>query len=103
MAHQVPGKSMSKTISWRDLDKKIEGLKTDAEHLIYVKREAIPIIFVPGIMGSRLERQGDDLQWYEEGLPTTRWNPGTRGAAAAWMAWHYLGNNAGYRKSMLVG
>jgi len=31
---------------------------TDQEHTIIVKKESIPIVFVPGIMGSRLKRNG---------------------------------------------
>jgi len=37
---------------WHELEKKFSGLKTDLKHEIEVKREAIPLIFVPGIMGS---------------------------------------------------
>jgi hypothetical protein len=35
---------------------------TSADHRIIIKRESIPIVFVPGIMGSRLKR-GSDKVW----------------------------------------
>ena len=44
----------------RRLDKSVSGLETDVEHEIRVEREAIPLVFVPGIMGSRLRRAGTD-------------------------------------------
>ncbi len=42
---------------------------TDEEHIITVKKESIPIVFVPGIMGSRLKRGKEkvwdpDSQWF---------------------------------------
>jgi hypothetical protein len=53
-------------VSWKDLTKPIAGLKTDEENLIEVQRETIPIVFVPGIMGSRLKT-------VEQGTPA--WKP----------------------------
>jgi hypothetical protein len=42
-------------IDWPDLFKSIPNLKTDIFNRIRINREIIPIIFVPGIMGSRLK------------------------------------------------
>lgn len=44
-------------------DKKIQGLKTDVNNRIQIKREVLPIIFVPGIMGSRLKKKTGEKVW----------------------------------------
>lgn len=92
--------SQKHLIKWYDADKDITGLQTDIRHDIEIQREAIPIVFVPGIMGSRLRRRGkftgDELG---AGLPEKRWDPGS----AIWTAGHYLGMSGAYRKLMLVG
>ena len=76
------------------------GLVTDDEHDIFVRREAIPLVFVPGIMGSRLRRAGTNGKGKgADGLPNLRWDPGSGG----WMWWNYSGKDGGYRKRMLVG
>jgi hypothetical protein len=41
-------------IKWPELFKKINGLKTECSNRLIIEREVIPVIFVPGIMGSRL-------------------------------------------------
>jgi hypothetical protein len=89
---------MPRLIPWNKVDQEIAGLPTDREHDIYVQREALPIIFVPGIMGSRLRRSGG---WHfsELDLPQKRWDPSNK----LWMALNYLGLDAGTRKRMLVG
>lgn len=59
-----------KKLKWQDLFKPIEGLSPGA-HDLDVEKEVIPIIFVPGIMGSRLKLASkgdkvwdpDDLLW----------------------------------------
>ncbi|WP_052263238.1 esterase/lipase family protein [Geobacter pickeringii] len=48
-------------ITWWELFDTIQGLKTEVQNRIVIEREVIPIIFVPGIMGSRLKfAQGED-------------------------------------------
>lgn len=37
---------------------RVHGLSTGTRHQVTVKREVIPIVFVPGIMGSRLRIAG---------------------------------------------
>ncbi len=58
---------MGKTIeqlNWWEYEKLQRGgpYMTAADHVMIFKRESIPIVFVPGIMGSRL-RRGDDSVW----------------------------------------
>ena len=56
-------------IGWQDLFKPILGLKTAPENdplinQIAIRKETLPIILVPGIMGSRLKRaSGGDKAW----------------------------------------
>lgn len=42
-------------IEWWELFDTIRGLRTEVQNRIVIEREVIPIIFVPGIMGSRLK------------------------------------------------
>jgi hypothetical protein len=68
--------SPPKKVPWFEIDKAIAGLATDKPHEIVVQREAIPIIFVPGIMGSRLRRPGTNGEGEDaNGLPNLRWDP----------------------------
>ncbi|CAM3313931.1 alpha/beta hydrolase [Corallococcus sp. ZKHCc1 1396] len=50
------------TIDWRGLSKPVKGLKQGSANKVVIKREVIPIIFVPGIMGSRL-KHGKEKVW----------------------------------------
>ena len=43
-------------VPWTSVDHPVPGLPTNAPNNLQVKREAIPIIFVPGVMGSRFLR-----------------------------------------------
>ena len=49
-------------IDWPDLFRPILTSKTNFFNRIRVRREVIPIIFVPGAMGSRL-KQGEKVVW----------------------------------------
>lgn len=49
-------------IDWPDLFSPIGPLKTNVFNRIRIRREIIPIIFVPGIMGSRL-KCGNEIVW----------------------------------------
>jgi len=87
-------------VNWYELDKLFSGLNTELEHEITVQREAIPLVFVPGIMGSVLRLSGTDGNGEgPDGLPNLRWNPGD----SQWMWWQYSGASATFRRSMLVG
>ena len=89
-----------RTIDWYEVDQVIDGLETDIEHEIRVQREAIPLIFVPGIMGTRLRRSGTNGTGNgADGLPNMRWEPGKPG----WMLKHFSGESPLHRKNMLVG
>lgn len=43
------------TLHWTDCLKRIEGLKPNKANAIEIKRDIVPVIFVPGIMGSKLK------------------------------------------------
>lgn len=46
-------------ITWQQLFGDIPGIRNFCQNRVCIKREVIPIIFVPGIMGSRLKRKKD--------------------------------------------
>src|SRR5205823_5979615 len=89
-----------RTIKWEKVDRPISGLATDINHVIRVQREAIPLIFVPGIMGSRLRLSGTNGTGKGgDGLPNLRWDPGD-----GWFMWStFSGTSGEFRKKMLVG
>lgn len=88
-----------RTINWWEVDKPLKGLAIDEVHLVYVRREAIPLIFVPGIMGTCLRRGKAPLNDGEKGLPAKRWNP-----SSSWdMFWDHSNASGEKRKWMLVG
>ena len=97
------------TVMWDKVDQTLKGLETDFTHSIMVQREAIPLVFVPGIMGTRLRRAGTtgdpgDPSWfppYPDGMPDLRWDPSEK--SLKWMVTHYIGRSAKWRKDMLVG
>jgi pimeloyl-ACP methyl ester carboxylesterase len=47
----------------RDLKNPVEGLETEKRNRIVIERDILPIIFVPGIMGSRLKNQEGKTVW----------------------------------------
>lgn len=91
--------ALQKDIAWNELDRVVDGLATENEHELRVQREAIPLIFVPGIMGSRLRLGNAGGAAGQDDLPNMRWDPGDGG----WMWWHFSGTSATHRKRMLVG
>jgi pimeloyl-ACP methyl ester carboxylesterase len=85
--------------NWWEVDQQVDGLATSVEHQVQVQREAIPIIFVPGVMGSRLRRAGTNGTGNgRDGLPNLRWDP-----AAGFLYTHYSGCTPAHRKAMLIG
>src|SRR5581483_1038597 len=96
-----------RTIEWWEVDDIQTDLETfppppdeDVEHLIQVQREAIPLVFIPGIMGSRLRRTATDGTGDgADGLPNLRWDPGSTG----FMASNYLFRGPERRRRMIVG
>jgi uncharacterized Zn-binding protein involved in type VI secretion len=89
-------------VTWKDLQKPIEELATDTRHEIRVKREVIPIIFVPGVMGSVLrvnDAAPNAPRPEDKGLPRLRWNP----SSERWMARWFLGRGGWHRTKMLIG
>src|ERR1051326_4103672 len=96
---------LRRDIQWYEVDRNIRGLETDvepqiAEHEIRVQRETIPLIFIPGIMGTRLRLAGTNGTGDgADGLPNMRWDPGS----SSFMFWNYSGTSAEHRKDMIVG
>jgi hypothetical protein len=97
-----------RTVDWWEVDKIQSDLETfpppegaqGVEHLIQVQREAIPLVFVPGIMGSRLRRTGTDGNGSTEGgLPDMRWDPGSQW----YMGTNWLWRGPARRRRMIVG
>ncbi len=82
-------------IHWSDLFRPIPGFKTDTENRLLIKREVIPIIFVPGIMGSRLRiAKGDNAG-------EKAWDPDAGGFMLKKFGFAWV--SAAGRKSLLVG
>ena len=85
---------------WHKVDHDFGGLNTGVEHEIIVQREALPLVFVPGIMGSVLRRSGTNGEGNDaDGLPNMRWNP----SSYWYMLTRFLGAGGVYRRKMLVG
>src|SRR5438046_7258926 len=78
-------------VKWPQLFKPIQGLKADVLNKIVIEREVVPIIFIPGIMGTRLKN------------PTGKkvWDPDDVG----FMVKHYglVKSQAPQRKALLIG
>lgn len=48
-------------VHWSEIFNSIRGLKADTQNRLRIRREVIPVLFVPGIMGSRLSlAKGED-------------------------------------------
>lgn len=80
------------SIDWKELFQAIQGLKTNRLNRINIKREVVPIVFVPGIMGSRLI----DTEYNKKA-----WDPDDMGFMLKNYAW--IGAKAAERKALLVG
>jgi len=85
-------------VEWFKLDIELDGLEPNVEHEVEVCREAIPIIFVPGIMGSHLRRSDTKGEGDADDLPNLRWNPSDGG----WMWDHLVRASPARRRLMLV-
>jgi hypothetical protein len=91
----------TRTVKWDKVDQVFSGLQTKLVHEIRVQREAIPLVFVPGIMGSRLRVSGTDGQGKgADGLPTMRWDPSR---PILFLMRYYSGTDGAFRRRMLVG
>jgi pimeloyl-ACP methyl ester carboxylesterase len=83
---------------WTSVDHPVSGLPTNAPNKLQVKRETIPIIFVPGVMGSRLRLKGTSGTGEVDGDPNLRWDPKGR------FLWkYYSGVTPARRKLLLLG
>ncbi|HSO00458.1 MAG TPA: hypothetical protein VLS89_19335 [Candidatus Nanopelagicales bacterium] len=81
-------------VKWTELDKPVDNLGTDVEHEVVVRREAIPLIIVPGIMGSRL-RQAATGQ--------VVWDPPDGIGSTIGALFDYIGAGPVERKRRLIG
>ena len=86
-------------LPWNEVDKLLSGLATDLPHKTEVRRESIPLIFVPGIMGSRLRLSGTNGEGEgSDGLPNLRWEP-----SAGWLFTNCSGKEPEHRRRLLIG
>ena len=76
----------------RDLKNTIEGLETERQNRIVIERDVLPIIFIPGIMGSRLKNNEGDMIWD----PDNNWFM-LKNYGLLWMA------TAKSRKELVIG
>ena len=96
-------------VGWRSLFGDIRPVPADARVTIRVEREVIPIIFVPGIMGSRLKRTRSGPMGVEPGKAwepefSLDWRTPLRGTSRArWFASRFLNQSAEYRMAQLIG
>jgi PGAP1-like protein len=89
------------TVDWNKVDEFLAGLETTEKHEIEVRREAIPLVFVPGIMGTHLRRPGTDGKGEDaDELPNLRWSTDT-----GWMLSNliFACSDGARRRSLLVG
>lgn len=79
-----------KKLEWSALLKKLTDIEVGTPLDVQVQKETIPIVFVPGIMGSRLKRGNDKI-----------WDPDSRG----FMFFKYgmVGVDAADKKEAIVG
>ena len=52
---------------------------TDKQYDIHLSQESVPIIFVPGIMGTRLSNPSKKVIWNPDSAGSMIWNYGIRG------------------------
>jgi hypothetical protein len=87
-------------VEWFKLDVELGDLETAVEHDVEVCREAIPLIFVPGIMGTHLRRPGTNGEGDDStGLPNLRWNP----SGTWWTIKNLIGRGPERRRRLIVG
>lgn len=87
-------------VDWNKVDEFLAGLDTKETHEIEVRREAIPLVFVPGIMGTHLRRPGTNGEGEADGFPNLRWS-----TATGWMLSNliFAGSDGAYRRRLIVG
>ena len=79
------------TVQWEDLPGSVEDLEADTAYTIAIRREVVPILFVAGFGGSRLETTAGNKIWDPDD--------------ALFMAWTYgmFWSTPSARKELLVG
>ena len=64
MADGPPDDTNTVTVPWQGLFRWIEGFEADRDNVLAVEPEVVPIVFVPGLLGSRLKHAGSgDKAW----------------------------------------
>lgn len=86
-------------IPWHQVEQFLQGLETGDRHDIEVQREAIPLVFVPGIMGTHLRRTGTDGTGETDDVPNTRWNP----SATGWVLKNLVFADGADRRRLIIG
>ena len=76
----------------KDLQKPIEGFKTGYQNRLVIEREVLPIVFVPGIMGSRLGRSQRVKVWDPDDAWFMFTTYGRRKTNAEWKKAHLIGS-----------
>ena len=87
----MPNRPRFINIRARDLKNPVEGLQTEVRNRIVIERDVIPIIFIPGIMGSRLKNAEGKKVW----VPDDKW--------FMFMTYGRRKADATFKKSMLIG
>lgn len=85
------GPNIIKIRAW-DLKNTIEGLETERQNRIVIERDVLPIIFIPGIMGSRLKTKSGKTVWDPDALDFMFFNYGI-----------WWGVSAKSRKELVIG
>jgi len=74
----------TKKLTWSELLKKLTDIEVGKPLDVEVQKETIPIVFVPGIMGSRLKRAADGKKvWDPDDKLFMLWNYGMATVDAA--------------------
>ncbi len=85
-------------VPWTAVDHPVSGLPTNAPNKLQVKRATMPIIFVPGVMGSRLRLKGTNGTGEVNGDQNLRWDP-----KGGYLWKYYSGVTPARRKLLLLG
>jgi hypothetical protein len=87
------------TVPWHQLGAFLKDLETAQRHDIEYQREAIPLVFVPGIMGTHLRRTGTDGTGEQDDIPNMRWNP----SDTWWVLSNLVFASGADRRRLIVG
>lgn len=100
-------------IGWRELFGRIGPVRADDPTVVRIRREVIPIVFVPGIMGSRMKRTRPGprsvpearevgLAWEPE-VVLGIWRPFETIRRGSWLYSHFGNASPESRKGQIIG